>query len=414
MTKKFNLKVFNGRYIWRPVTGSRGIRRRYAWNETKACYEDPPNGPLYEARRIDTAGGNRVSKTFSLLQHAREWKERRNQNGHSETKRVVINNGYTLKQLIIDFKAKRFPLLSEGTVIFYERLFRSLTSLEGLFVDTIQPRDIESWLVGLTQPEQLAMRRSTRLSFDKELNALSVLLRWYIEENDDARLIFPIKNKHYRKALVRKRPTRKVVLSDSELEKWLGILKRDSPMFYAIAFIQTAQALRVSEVCAMKWKHLDLTAGRYEICEHVFWPRIQGRTSKLVPGTKTSQSTYFVPLWQDVQILLKGMMKFATDDLIFTINGNLLSYRQIQYAYDRAFKVAGLEHRGTHVCRHTGSTIFLDQTQDLQALQQLGGWKSQKMPQHYAKIRSQRAELAMRAAEVRKLRLIKPSEESGS
>ena len=45
--------------------------------------------------------------------------------------------------------------------------------------------------------------------------------------------------------------------------------------------------------------------------------------------------------------------------------------------------------------------MFLDQTQDLLALQQLGGWKDQHMRQHYAKIRSQRAEHAMRKAEKR-------------
>lgn len=125
-----------------------------------------------------------------------------------------------------------------------------------------------------------------------------------------------------------------------------------------------------------------------------------GRSSATIKGTKTRSDSYWVPLWQEAQTVLKSMPRFGSD-LIFTQDGNLLTDRQVQHAYDRAFVTANLPHRGTHVCRHTGSTMFLDQTQDLLALQQLGGWKNQVMPQHYAKIRSQRAELAMREAEKR-------------
>ena len=118
-----------------------------------------------------------------------------------------------------------------------------------------------------------------------------------------------------------------------------------------------------------------------------------------------------VGLWKEIQDLLAGMLPSKKGDLIFTENGEVLSYRRVQYVYNQAFKKAGLPHRSTHVCRHTGSTMFLDRTQDLLALQQLGGWKNQFMPQHYAKIRSHRAEQAMRASEKR-LRIVDESSNS--
>jgi|GEM_PF-4855852 len=410
MTKKFDPKKLTKKMIWVPVAGNRGIRRRYVWNQVKERYEDPPSGALYEARRTAHRGGERVSRTFPSLQESQSWKEHRLFEAIEQE--AQVQNGYRLSDLISEFRSKRFPLLSEGSVIIYERLFKSLKPIEHLVVDEIKPSDVDDWLSVLTSPEQMSQRRSTRISFDKELGALAVLLRWHIEEHDDAKLIFPIKRKHYRRGQVKKRLTRKVVLTDDESKKWLAILKATNPLFHAIAFVQISQALRISEVCAMKWSNLDMTAGRYEICEHVLWPRVQGKQAKLAPGTKTTLQSYWIPLWEDVQMVLAEMKKSAKDDLIFSLNGNILTYRQIQYAYNRAFELAGLPHRSTHVCRHTGSTQFLDQTQDLLALQQMGGWKDQTMPQHYAKVRAQRAEQAMRATE-RRLKIVSPEEKIG-
>jgi integrase len=397
MTKKFDEKAFQGKLIWTPVPGHRGIRRRCHWNEAKLRYEDPPSGPLYEARRVEKTGSERLSKAFSSLREAREWKERRT----VEQAAPTTIKTYTVEELVRDFKAKRYPFLSEGTIILYERRLGLLGPLLLKEVDSITPKDVSKWLDWLKHPERLAKARSSRISFEKELGTLSALLRWHLEENDESKLIFPIKRKHYERIQLRKRPARNVVLSDSELDRWMTELKKGDPLYHVVAMVQVHQALRVSEVCAMKWNSLDLENGRYEIREHVIWPRVGGRAAKLVPGTKTNAEAYWIPLWEEVQKVLRNLAGQAGSELIFTKDGGLLTYRQVQAAYDRAFERAGLPHRGTHVCRHTGSTLFLDKTQDLLALQQLGGWKNQHMPQHYAKIRSNRLENTMRASERR-------------
>ncbi|MGE0526767.1 MAG: tyrosine-type recombinase/integrase [Bdellovibrionales bacterium] len=406
MTKKIDPKVFKGALVWAPVAGHKGIRRRWAWNEAKLRYEDPPGGPQYQARRVSELASGREARCFSSLQGAREWKERRNVQVETQNTTATCEHaGYTVADLVRDFKAKRYPFLAEGTVILYERRLELLEPLFTMNVDDLTSQNISDWIDWLKSPEMLSERRNTRVSFEKELKALSTLLRWHIEENDDSRLVFPIKRKHFAKAEVRKRAARQVVLSDDELTKWLTALKQADPLFYAMAVVQVYQVLRVSEVCAMRWSNLDLPNGRYHIREHVLWPRVGGKPPSLAVGTKTTMDSYWVPLWTEVQAVLSTLDVREGCDLIFHDQGNLLTYRQIQYAYDIAFSRAGLPHRGTHVCRHTGATRFLDQTQDLLGLQQLGGWKDQGMPQHYAKIRSQRAEQAMRESEKR-LRLV--------
>lgn len=57
--------------------------------------------------------------------------------------------------------------------------------------------------------------------------------------------------------------------------------------------------------------------------------------------------------------------------------------------YNSAFKKADLPFSGTHVLRHTGATLFQHYSEgDKLALQALGGWKTSRQPEHYAKILS--------------------------
>ncbi len=412
MTKKFDSKSFCGKLVWVSVPNQRGIRRRFAWHDLKRRYEDPLCGPIYEARRVAGRGKNRVSRTFGALQPAIEWKDRRSLEPIDQSLvHAPPKAEYSVGQLIKDFRTKRFSFLSEGTVIIYERLFSSFAPLTSCAADSLTPRHVSEWVDWLKSPARAAESRPTRISFEKELGLLGVLLRWHIEENDDSTLVFPVKRKHFERAQVRKRSAKKFILSEAELSTWLNALRTWDPLFYALAFVQVAQALRVSEVAAMKWNNLDLSIGRYEIREHLVWPRVGGRPPALHQGTKTQRDSHWIPLWAEVQTLLTELLKSKSASLIFTKTGEPLQYRQIQHAYDRAFAKVGLPHRGTHVCRHTGSTMFLDKTQDLLALQQLGGWKDQHMPQHYAKVRAHRAEKAMRESE-RRLTLVKADNEA--
>lgn len=399
-----DLKIFKGNFIWKSISGSRGIRRRLVWDADKSRYGDPVSGSLYEVRKVMARGGARVSKSFSSLAEAREWQSGRTFEKVRSSAAQSSIESYVISDLVADFKLRRYPFLSEGTIILYERRLQSLAPLMSRTVDSLTSKDISDWIDWLRRPERLAMYSSVRTSFEKELRTLGSLLRWHLEENDEATLVFPIKSKHFERAYLKKRKARSLILSEADLSKWLAVLKAHNQIFYTLAVVQVFQALRVSEVCAMKWSHLDSIDGRYQISEHVIWPRVGGRPPQLVQGTKTSREPYLIPLWKEVQAALEALSK-SESDLIFNENGQLLTYRKVQHAYDRAFEIAGLPHRGTHVCRHTGSTVFLHRTQDLLALQQLGNWKDQHMPQHYAKVVSSRLETAMRETE-RRLKIV--------
>jgi len=88
-------------------------------------------------------------------------------------------------------------------------------------------------------------------------------------------------------------------------------------------------------------------------------------------------------------------------------NGKVLTYRQIQYVYNKAFKHAGLtSYSSTHVLRHTGATQFLNETGDALALKQMGNWADLDIALHYGEIMNSRARDALDKAS-RKLKLVK-------
>ena len=161
--------------------------------------------------------------------------------------------------------------------------------------------------------------------------------------------------------------------------------------------MQVYQVLRVSEVCAMKWSNLNFEHREYSVSEHVIWPRVNGQPPEVIAGTKTNKSGEVFKSFLQRESLeaLSLLNRHEGSDLVFTKDGSVLTYRQVQHAYDQAFKRLALPFRGTHVCRHSGATSFLNKTGDTLALQQMGAWKNQQMALHYGKISSSRAKEAI-------------------
>ena len=149
---------------------------------------------------------------------------------------------------------------------------------------------------------------------------------------------------------------------DEELKKWFQELKSDSYLFYAMAVVQVSQILRISEVAAMKWSNLCLEHREYSLAEHVIWPRHNGESPEIVPGTKTNRSGEILKSFlrqESVEVLSLLKSQGIKSDLVFTFDGSILTYRQIQYAYDKAFKKAGLPFQRNTCLPSLGRYKFL-------------------------------------------------------
>lgn len=399
MNDKFNPNEYLGYRKAFPIPGNPNIRRIQIWDKQKQRYVDPPRGNKYEVRRSDRTADGRESRTFASIIDARDWL-----NGTISTSELKIKtDGYAIRDLISDWQRLGWSHLSKGTKIYYERMLCMLEPISNIQVEDLHPKHIDEWISTLKSEAWSSRFSKRRETFEKEYGMLKAVITWYIDRTDDTKLRSPFKDRHHLMFRVRpaKQKTRKAMY-DEEVTAWLNELKQGKPLYYFLAVVQIYQVLRVSEVCAMKWSNLNLEHRDYIVSEHVIWPRVNGAPAEILPGTKTNTSGEVFSTFLQAQSLqaLNAILEFRQDnDLIFHEGGSLLTYRKIQHAYDKAFKRLGFHFRGTHVCRHTGATNFLEKTGDTLALQQMGNWKNQQMALHYGQISSSRAKDATLKAE---------------
>lgn len=393
----FNNKKFIGPRIRVSLKGYPGISRIWVWDEKKEIYISPNKGHKYFARK---SGASRKSKLFENKEDASAW---------LRGEGIVESNestGYTICELILDWQKTAWPMLRESTKIYYAKMITLMKSIENVEVEKLTPSVVDQWLTELKSPKNIRLYKSNRKSLLKELDCLKAIVNWYIECHDDTKLVKPFKKRHMRMAIIKEAPrTNCRYMTADEYQKWLVILKTGSPLYYALALVQTRQLLRISEVCAMKWSNLNRN---YRLCEHVIWPRVGGRPAEIVLGTKNMRGgeVHHLPLWQDVVEVLRELQESKNCDLIFNDNGNILTYRQVQHRYNTAFKKANLPYSSTHVCRHTGATAFLNETGDYLALQQMGNWADLKIALHYGKVLGSRAKEALTKAEKPRLHIV--------
>ena len=141
----------------------------------------------------------------------------------------------------------------------------------------------------------------------------------------------------------------------------------------------------------------DPKNSRLEIKRHVVWIRKKGAKPKLVHGFKNAEVNNGIkeqPVFPETFRALEEFFSMGTRDardsrvakgLMFHNQGKLFTYREIQYAYDRAFEKAGLCYSATHIMRHGGCRNLYNQVPDTSVAQQLLGNSSLETTLIYAK-----------------------------
>jgi integrase len=408
MKDKFNPNKYLGPRKAFAVPGNANIRRIFTWDKQKQRYVDPSRGNKYEVRKSGKLAGKRQTKTFESLLEARDWF-----NGIANSQPVTQVGDYTISNLLHDWQRLGWGHLSKSTRIFYLRMLGTFEPLMNMPVEDLHAKHIDEWIHLLKSPEWTTKFSTKRETLEKEYGLLKAVIGWYIDRTDETKLRSPFKKRHVEMLRLRPaKPKTRKAMYEEEFLRWFDELKKDGFLFYALAVVQVHQVLRVSEVCAMKWSNLNLERREYAVAEHVIWPRVNGALPEILPGTKTNKTgevfKSFLQM-ESVQALAALQEMEKKGDLIFTNDGSPLTYRMVQHAYDKAFKRLKLPFRGTHVCRHSGATSFLDKTGDLLALQQMGSWRTQQMAMHYGQISSSRAKEATLKAEKKAehLRLVK-------
>lgn len=377
--KNFDPKKYHGIFrIYLKILSAPNIQRLWSWNENRNQYE----AGSYYARRYEIKNGNRkrVNRAFSSLEDAKAW-----QAGETTIQNVVpIKSGILFETLLEEWRTRQYPNFSPSTRQSYEKLIRLyLHDFMKLTIHEITSKRIDEWIDWLKHPNGKAMSSTRRKGFAHELSLLSTILKYYESYHDDDGFRFPIKGRH-KDAVWLNRPSipRSKNLSEDEFFRFRDELEngKHGSLFRILATVQYFQALRISEAAGLYWEDFKKSPvpedSLLRIVRKVEWIREKGSRPKIVAGFKNSEANNGFkeqPIFPEVYEALLNVLPKGDVGPIFHIGGELLTYRQIQHAYDAAFKRAGLEYSATHILRHGGCRRVYNEVPDPEIAKQLLG-----------------------------------------
>lgn len=390
---QFNSKLFLGKErIYKTTPSHPRISRVYVWNEARSQYDLPPHGKSYVAKRYEldlTGGRRRVAQYFDTLEEALNW-----QAGKEEIIPIPCQ-GTLFAEVLEDWRKRKLPQRAQATQIAYEKMLKlHFNGLLKVPMKEFNSKVVDRWIEDLKNPSGKAMQSKRRVAFDHELSLLSGILRFYREYHQDS-FLNPIFHRHREDVQTGREQVRvERDIRYPDFQKFLTALNKEKNghLFAALATVQYFQALRISEAAAIHWEDVSLhpeipEASRLQVRRSVIWPRIKGTVSYVKLGFKNSKSNNGFkeqPLFPESYFAFKQMENETRKGLVFPLEGNHLEYRQIEYAYNKAFEKAGLPFRGTHIMRHGGTRLVYNATKDLEVAKQILGNRDLQTVQVYA------------------------------
>lgn len=362
-------KIFSQTEEGKLIAPSRGAKY--------AAIKSVPNG---------LKGSRKIKRHFETLREALAFRHET----YKDDRKIGLS--ITFKELVDRWKADWLPNKERSTQVRYLLYLKHFNHFEKLPVAEITPLTIDSWIREIKRPEYLAQGHSTRLSYEHELTLLRTLLNYYVNRFDrNYRL--PFISDHRKMVVVKRGEFVSKDLSLDELSKFLGCLRQNcwgtkwEPIYY-LALMQYGIYGRIQETAALHCEDFDLTQNLLKIRRKLVWVRSKNKSSYIAQGTKTNQGR---------EIGLSDIARKAFREhtlrsgvrsgLLFRIDGEFLTYRQIKHRYDRALKQAGLPFRGTHLLRHASLSEFYQSGRDILATQRVAGHTDIKTTSKYAKVR---------------------------
>lgn len=340
------------------------------------------------------------SKSFSSLKQAIDWRanyhpsnpvknNRLSQHVDStataqNTRLKKLNGedlGYTFEDLWKLYQKYNFSRLEKST---QEKYLSREAFIAPLFC--FKMVDVNSslidWLIDKQKKGEIK-NNPKRFCFDNDLRFLKAMLNWY-RENYDAFFITPILKRHYVAGIIKPIPFKNKKMSPEQLVKLLSSF--ESEFWRDFAELHFFMAARVGEVAGLQRESILLNE-RTVIVQHVaVWSYKNKKFDYLKEYPKNGEISYTSMNDQMFEIFRKRLGVGGKKGFLFLNDEKPLSYRQIQYQYNKALKKAGLAdvYSSTHIMRHSMGTITRNVTGSIDSAQAVTRHKDSKTAEKYS------------------------------
>lgn len=364
----------------------------------KGIKKDLNNGRYLAIKYLN---GKQFSKKFDNLKDAIQWRT----NFHpSASVKVKIDDNETISLQNLISKKSTIKLNGEDLGYsfrdiweLYKKIY--LSSLEKSSYDHrvrkakfFEPL-MDYKMVEITAPlidlfmaeskEYAIKTNSKRQNFNDDLKCLKAFLNWY-RENYDALFVNPVLPRHKQAGIIKKISKKSKKLKAKELIAFFNEL---SPFWRDFAECQFYMGARVSEVAGLQVDSVDMKEKEIKVQYVSVWSYETKKFDYLKECTKNGEISY-ASMNLKLEEILKRRLESAFNGFLFHINGEPLTYRQIQYQYNQALKKAGLgdKYSSTHIMRHSMGTITRRVTGSVDMAQAVTRHKDIQVAQQYASL----------------------------
>lgn len=303
--------------------------------------------------------------------------------------------GMVFGELIKQWLELWLPNKSMTTQIRYKFYLHHFHFFWNMPVDKIGPSDIDRWIGMLKKPEYLAKGHSTRCDYQHEFTLLRGILNFYTSRyNRNYRL--PFLKDH--KAMLKVREKIKISkdLTVQEFQSFMVALKQvctefNCEVIYYLGLMQYATYSRVQEAAALHHEDFDFDRNRISLNKKIQWARARGIEDQLVDGAKVGAGKT-IPMGELASRTFREwiMRSGVRSGMLFRMDGEMLTYRQIEYRYTQALARAGLPFRATHLLRHASLTECYDSSKDLLLTAKMAGQRDIRSTMKYTKVRDEK------------------------
>lgn len=329
--------------------------------------------------------GKTFSRTFKNIREAVHWRNTFNPfeaNDYEKASREKI----TFNELWTNYEKFHFPSLelsSQGIKRQKIRVF--FDELKDRSIYDITPTFLE-YIIDRKKKEYKKKVNSKRCNFDKSLDEVKAVLNWH-KDNYDYKFSNPVLKRHYVQGKIKNTRAKDKVMTQEQLINFIKAF--DNSLYQDFAIVQFFCASRFGEIAGIQLKNVDLENKSLLIKEvvvedqHKRFLELKEYPKNGHPRVVAISTNFFL---RAIQRRLNFVVLHS--NFLFHENGNPLSYRRVQYHYNKALKKAGLypQFSSTHTLRYSMATESRRVMGTLDAAQAITGHHSIKMIEQYAKL----------------------------
>lgn len=167
------------------------------------------------------------------------------------------------------------------------------------------------------------------------------------------------------------------VFSNNEKQKLIAYCYNNYTLKTLGILMSLYTGIRIGELCALKWKNIDLENDIINITETLQRVYVNNSTQILIDSPKSNSSIRKIPInkkLHDILISIKSKNSYESENYFLTgLNDKFIEPRNYQYTFKIILEKLNLPHYNFHILRHTFATDCINLNMDVKSLSKILG-----------------------------------------